>query len=324
MRFWFAHNVLFNVSNRFSEYLLECPSAEVRGTFAKLIVFIAHFSLQDGSSSSFASPFATPGPYSQIYDNLSLSDHLLKAVLSLLRREVSEHGRHLQQYFNLFIMYASLGLAEKTQLLKLNVPTTFMLVSLDEGPGPPIKYQYAELGKLHSVVSQLIRCCSVSSRMQSSINGNPPLPNPFGDPNLSQPIMPIQQNVADILFMRTTYVKKIIEDCSNSEETVKLLRFCCWENPQFSCSVLSELLWQVAYSYAYELQPYLDLLLQIFLLEDSWQAHRGMETLKKCGPGLWNGLEMNLKESHILAIFTTLTATGLLQYKAMKQQMVII
>lgn len=63
------------------------------------------------------------------------------------------------------------GLAEKTQLLKLNVPAIFMHVSLDDGPGPPIKYQYAELGKLHSVVSQLIRCCSVSSRMQSSNNG---------------------------------------------------------------------------------------------------------------------------------------------------------
>ncbi|ELV09214.1 putative ubiquitin carboxyl-terminal hydrolase FAF-Y [Tupaia chinensis] len=75
--------------------------------------------------------------------------------------------------------------------------------------------------------------------------GNPPLLNPFGDPNLSQPIMPIQQNVADILFVRTSYVKKIIEDCSNSEETIKLLRFCCWENPQFSSTVLSELLWQV-------------------------------------------------------------------------------
>lgn len=80
---------------------------------------------------------------------------------------------------------------------------------------------------------------------QICILGNPPLPNPFGDPNLSQPIMPIQQNVADILFVRTSYVKKIIEDCSNSEETVKLLRFCCWENPQFSSTVLSELLWQV-------------------------------------------------------------------------------
>ncbi|GAB1302650.1 Ubiquitinyl hydrolase 1 [Apodemus speciosus] len=277
VRFWFAHNVLFNVSNRFSEYLLECPSAEVRGAFAKLIVFIAHFSLQDGPCPS---PFASPGPSSQTYDNLSLSDHLLRAVLNLLRREVSEHGRHLQQYFNLFVMYANLGVAEKTQLLKLSVPATFMLVSLDEGPGPPIKYQYAELGKLYSVVSQLIRCCNVSSRMQSSINGNPSLPNPFGDPNLSQPIMPIQQNVVDILFVRTSYVKKIIEDCSNSDETVKLLRFCCWENPQFSSTVLSELLWQVAYSYTYELRPYLDLLLQILLIEDSWQTHRIHNALK--------------------------------------------
>ena len=44
-----------------------------------------------------------------------------------------------------------------------------MLVAFDEGPGPPIRYQYAELGKLYSVVSQLVRCCDVSSRMRSSI-----------------------------------------------------------------------------------------------------------------------------------------------------------
>ena len=75
--------------------------------------------------------------------------------------------------------------------------------------------------------------------------GNPPLPNPYGDPSLTTPVMPLQQLVAEILFVRTSYVKKIIEDCSNSEETVKLLRFSCWENPQFSSTVLSELLWQV-------------------------------------------------------------------------------
>ncbi|XP_030636958.1 probable ubiquitin carboxyl-terminal hydrolase FAF-X [Chanos chanos] len=277
VRSWFAHNVLFAFPTRFSEYLLECPSAEVRGAFAKLLVFIAHFSLQDGPCPA---PVTSPGTSTQTCDNLSLSDHLLRAVLNLLRREVSEHGRHLQQYFNLFVMYANLGLAEKTQLLKLSVPATFMLVALDEGPGPPIKYQYAELGKLYTVVSQLLRCCDVSSRMQSSINGNPALPNPYGDPNLTAPIMPIQQLVAEILFVRTSYVKKIIEDCSNSEETVKLLRFCCWENPQFSSTVLSELLWQVAYSYTYELRPYLDLLLQILLIEDSWQTHRIHNVLK--------------------------------------------
>ena len=80
-----------------------------------------------------------------------LSDHLLLAVLALLWVEVSEHGRHLSQYFSLFAIYANLGSAEKTQLLKLNVPSLFISVSLDDGPGPPIKYQYAELGKLYQV-----------------------------------------------------------------------------------------------------------------------------------------------------------------------------
>ena len=60
------------------------------------------------------------------------------------------------------------SLSQRTQLLKLNVPATFMLVALDEGPGPAIKYQYAELGKLYSVVSQLVRCCDVTSLTQSS------------------------------------------------------------------------------------------------------------------------------------------------------------
>lgn len=79
---------------------------------------------------------------------------------------------------------------------------TFMLVAIDEGPGPTIKYQYHELTKLHQVVSMLIRCCDVSSRAQSSqhANGVAPLPNPYGE---SQYIMPIQQPAAEILFVRT-------------------------------------------------------------------------------------------------------------------------
>jgi len=37
---------------------------------------------------------------------------------------------------------------------------------------------------------------------------------------------------------------------------------------------------QVAYSCTYELRPYLDLLLQMLLLEDSWQNHRIHNALK--------------------------------------------
>lgn len=278
VRSWFAHSVLFSFPSRFSEYLLECPSAEVRGAFAKLIVFIAHFSLQDGPCPA---PLTCPAAAAaQVCEGVTLSDHLLRAVLNLLRREVSEHGRHLQQYFNLFLMYANLGLAEKTQLLKLNVPATFMLVALDEGPGPPIKYQYAELGKLYSVVSQLVRCCDVAARMQSSSNGSTALANPYGEASPAGPVVPLPPLVQELLCVRSSYIKKIIEDCSSADDTSKLLRFCCWENPQLSSTVLSELLWQVAYSYTYELRPYLDLLLQILLIEDSWQTHRIHNVLK--------------------------------------------
>ncbi|CAG2062769.1 unnamed protein product, partial [Timema podura] len=48
VRSWFAHNMLFKHPHRFCEYLLMCPSTEVRSAFMKIIVFLAHFSLQDG------------------------------------------------------------------------------------------------------------------------------------------------------------------------------------------------------------------------------------------------------------------------------------
>lgn len=78
-----------------------------------------------------------------------------------------------------------------------------MLVAIDEGPGPTIKYQYPELTKLHQVVSMLIRCCDVSSKTRSSHN-TLPLPNPYGDKDCqSEYIMPIQSQAEEILFSRT-------------------------------------------------------------------------------------------------------------------------
>jgi len=92
--------------------------------------------------------------------------------------------------------------------------------------------------------------------------------------------MPIQPQAAEILFGRTSYIKKLIEDANLSEETVKLLQFCCWENPHFSRIVLSELLWQIAYAYCHELRHHMDLLLSMLLIEDSWQSHRIHNALK--------------------------------------------
>lgn len=88
--------------SRFCEYLLTCPSNEVRSAFIKIIVLLAHFSINDGPSPS-------PPTFNNNDPTASLSDHILCAILRLLHREVSEHGRHLPQYCNVFHMYATQG-----------------------------------------------------------------------------------------------------------------------------------------------------------------------------------------------------------------------
>ena len=57
-------------------------------------------------------------------------------------------------------------------------------------------------------------------------------------------------------------------------------QFCCWENPTFSHAVLHELLWQIAIAYTHELRPYLDLLLAVLQMEDSWQIPRIQKSLR--------------------------------------------
>ncbi|XP_055701076.1 probable ubiquitin carboxyl-terminal hydrolase FAF isoform X2 [Phlebotomus papatasi] len=263
VRSWFAQNALLNPPTRLAEYILIAPSPEVRAVFVKLVVFFCHFAINDDPIANF--------------EGSNLCEQVLISVLSLLKGEVAEHGKHLPHYFSLFCMYAGLGLQEKHQLLKLNVPAIFMQVALDDGPGPPIKYQYPEWSKLHQVVSHLVRCSDVSSRCTSSKSesGVRPLPNPYLEPNiLSENLAPLSPEACEYLFGRTTYVKKVIEDTNVGDEGLKLLQYCSWENPHFSRTVLTELMWQCGFAYWHDMRHHTDLLLNILLMEDSWQHHR--------------------------------------------------
>lgn len=90
---------------RLCEYILIAPSPEVRTVFVKLVVFFCHFAINDEPLPEF--------------EGSNLCEQVLIAVLSLLKSEVAEHGKHLPHYFSLFSMYAGLGVQEKHQLLKV-------------------------------------------------------------------------------------------------------------------------------------------------------------------------------------------------------------
>ena len=53
-----------------------------------------------------------------------------------------------------------------------------------------------------------------------------------------------------------------------------MIQFCTWENPIFSKNLLSETLRQIACTIYQDLKHYLDWLLHLLLIEDSWQTHR--------------------------------------------------
>ncbi|XP_032597478.1 probable ubiquitin carboxyl-terminal hydrolase FAF isoform X3 [Drosophila grimshawi] len=261
VRKWFANHALLSPPSRLGEYILMAPSPEVRTVFVKLVVFFCHFAIND-------EPLVG-------YEGSNLCEQVLISVLRLLKSEAADYGKHLPHYFSLFSMYVGLGTREKQQLLKLNVPVQFMQVAMDDGPGPSIKYQYPEFSKLHQVVSHLVRCSDVSDKCQSSNQNGRPLPNPYKDASIAQEEMtPLSSECMDILFNRTSYIKKVIEDTNVGDEGLKLLQYCSWENPHFSRAVLTELLWQCGYAYCHDMRHHTDLLLNILLIEDSWQHHR--------------------------------------------------
>ncbi len=76
------------------------------------------------------------------------------------------------------------------------------------------------------------------------------------------------------------YIKKIIDEAYTSEDTIILLQFLCWENLSFSEIAVMEVLSRIGYSYTTDLKAFLDLLVSILRIDDSWQSERIASALK--------------------------------------------
>lgn len=61
----------------------------------------------------------------------------------------------------------------------------------------------------------------------------------------NQQLYPLQPAVANLLFKSKAFVKKLVEENVNQEETKMLLLYLSYENARFSAELLNELLWQV-------------------------------------------------------------------------------
>ena len=65
------------------------------------------------------------------------------------------------------------------------------------------------------------------------------MPNPYSN-FTDGPICCIPEEMINILYKRTNFLKKLIEDMS-TDDAIRLLRFLIWENPDVTVMILSEI-----------------------------------------------------------------------------------
>ncbi|XP_065644318.1 ubiquitin carboxyl-terminal hydrolase 9X isoform X4 [Hydra vulgaris] len=303
LRRWFVIEVLLSRPDRIIEYLLECPVAEIRSAFGRIIILLAHLTRNDGCFS--VELLNSPLEPWQVSDldatKATISDYLMRTVIEVLHRESSENNpRHLLQYFQLFVMYAGIGPAERKQLLDLGVLLTFIRLALEEEFNNSVKYQNVESAKLYSLVSVLIRSCDVTKYMNSAIKGEQCKPNPYLDSMATTPIMEIPSDVEGMIYT-SNCIKKFLEESNNSEDTIQLIKFLSWECLSFSLIALSEVLFSISYAYTYELRPFLDILLHLLLMNDSWQEQRlksAFNGVSDDREGLFDTIQRSKSHSH--------------------------
>ncbi|XP_022644946.1 probable ubiquitin carboxyl-terminal hydrolase FAF-X isoform X2 [Varroa jacobsoni] len=268
-RTWFGQR-LTNVSlpghGIICTYLLECPVEEVRHCFAHLLANLVHCLLKD-----------TPN---QSSDFNPLAVRILSDVMQLLAKDVCDYGRHVNHYFLFYSLYAGMGSREKMHLIKSEVPLAFIRLALDDGA---IKYQYAELGKLYQTIATLLHCLDVTG-YQAAADESRSLNLLLANPYARSVLAPMDERIAEYLFQPNSFIKKLLEDANGMDEVVDLVKYLCWENQEMSRNVLTELLWCIAYVCTYEVRPYLDILLHILTIQDSWQMIRINMILKGMRP----------------------------------------
>ena len=97
-----------------------------------------------------------------------------------------------------------------------------------------------EPSKLFIILSILIRCYDVSQLCQSHQPDGEVLPNPYYM-HENGPISVIPNELVEIIYKREQFLKKILEDASSCEDSLRLIRFLLWENADVTSVIFNEI-----------------------------------------------------------------------------------
>lgn len=138
-RHWMVKYFLIENPIVVPQYVLDCPSNEIRSTISKLLVTLVHLSNNDASLEINVNDFVNSQPSvtvlvaaaaqsspKQANDKIRLinaSDSIIQTVLSIIsKRDLinEQSSKYLVQYFQFFNMYASIGIQQVLLIVYFN------------------------------------------------------------------------------------------------------------------------------------------------------------------------------------------------------------
>ncbi|CAH1242990.1 USP24 [Branchiostoma lanceolatum] len=244
--------------------LLECPTREVRITFASLIHAVLEVCLKR---------------------NISLCDSLLQLLLSMVNQYVASNLRNSDAFFSLFHEYGRLGISACEHLLQQNMFSCLLGLLLT---GPQIQQsttgskwtpgEIPELLPLHLALATTVLHCDVSyARSDDPGDTLPPRPTSIVAPEqyIKAPIA-VQACVSGEQVK--AYVNEVVwvftQGSTPPSTMVEMLLHCCYCNRHFSLLLLDHLKQYLRTTATSELRGLLTTLQEVLMLEDPLQTAR--------------------------------------------------
>ncbi|XP_055334947.1 probable ubiquitin carboxyl-terminal hydrolase FAF-X [Paramacrobiotus metropolitanus] len=268
-RWHLSEQVLLKKHKRIFEYLVECPSQEIRSAVMRLLGHLIFYSRVDCPCPPSTLQAAYNVGYKFPQEITSLGDLILSCCVSLLEwKETGDNVRQLGQYFGMFHNLATSGAEQKEVLLRLRVPEIFIRLAVDDMPVSIFKHNFTngENSKLYTTIAHLVRSIDFSE-FSVSCNDVEALPNPYVD---GQYAYTASHDLVQQLYMTNVFLKKLVEECLPMEEVRQMIKFLSWENSNFTARLLYTLLAALGAQYIQDLRTLLDFCFAFISLEDSW------------------------------------------------------
>ncbi|XP_071953763.1 ubiquitin carboxyl-terminal hydrolase 24-like [Antedon mediterranea] len=278
---WYVKHLNSDVGRPYlRQYLLECPSSEVRLSFTNMLEAALRYFIKNNSSSMMSS--------------IPELDGLIEHLLTLLDKDIASYCRNSSQYFWLLSMYLNANVNCCVHLFQRGAYCrliTFLIgtptLTQDLNSRRWTSSHTRDFGSLHTTLASMVLHCDVSQFRTVDECSDDKHPNILPIHDLETPLQ-TPEDVKNILFAPEgrRYIKEAVAACremtpGTTASVINMLLYCSYCNAVFSQDVLEAIQCQIITAPSHDLRSMCSLLLELLQVKDQLQLQR----LKLCVEG---------------------------------------